>query len=85
MWMSLIMFRSYERGLKMLAREHLKLSAIRQKRYYDVRVNEQPYKPGNLVWAMNKVRRKCPEMQMQWIGPLVVVKRLTHVTYLVKN
>ena len=70
-----------------VAREHLKLSANRQKRYYDVRVNEQPYKPGDLVWTMNKVRKKgkCPKMQMRWIGPLTVVKLLNNVTCLVKT
>ena len=31
-----------------LAREHLKLSAVRQKRYYDARAKEQLYKPGDL-------------------------------------
>ena len=29
-----------------VAREHLKPSADRQKRYYDVKANEQPYKVG---------------------------------------
>ena len=50
-------------------------------------VNKQPYKPGDLFWTMNKVRKKgkCPKMQMRWIGPLVVVKRLNNVTYLVKT
>ena len=53
-----------------MAGEHLKLSASRQKRYYDVKANEQPNKPGDLVWTMNKVRKKgrCPKMQICWIG-----------------
>ena len=69
-----------------VATEHLRLSANRQKRYYNVKANEQLYKVGDLVWAMNKVRKKgrCPKMQMRWIGPLVVVKRLNDVTYMVK-
>ena len=35
---------------------------------------------------INKERKKgrCPEMQMRWIGPLVVVKWLNDVTYMVK-
>ena len=69
-----------------VAREHLQTSANRQKRYYDVRANEKPYKPGDLVWTMNKTRKKgkCPKMQMRWVGPLVVLDRLNDVTYKVK-
>ena len=69
-----------------VAREHLKQDAVKQKRYYDVRANEKPYKPGDLVWTMNKARKKgrCPKMQMRWLGPLVVLKRLNDVTYQVK-
>ena len=69
-----------------VAREHLQPSAVRQKRYYDVRANEKPYRPGDLVWTMNKARKKdkSPEIQMRWLGPLVVLKRLNDVTYQVK-
>ena len=69
-----------------IARENLQSSAVRQKRYYDVRANEKPYKSGDLVWTMNKTRRKgkCPKMQMRWTGPLVVLERLNDVTYKVK-
>ena len=69
-----------------VARECLKQSAVRQKRYYDVRANEKPYNSGDLVWTMNKSRRKgrSPKMQMRWLGPLVVLKRLNDVTYQVK-
>ena len=69
-----------------VAREHLQSSANRQKRYYDVNACEKPYKPGDLVWTMNKTRKKgkCPKMQMRWTGPLVVLKRLNDVTYQVK-
>ena len=69
-----------------VAREHLQSSANRQKRYYDVNASEKPYEPGDLVWTMNKTRKKgkCPKMQMRWTGPLVVLKRLNDVTYQVK-
>ena len=51
-----------------------------------MRANEQPYEPGDLVWTMNKSRRKgkSPKLQMRWLGPLVVLKRLNDVTYQVK-
>jgi hypothetical protein len=69
-----------------LAREHLGRDAVRQKRYYDLKANEKPYVPGDLVWTMNKSRRKgvCPKMQNRWLGPLVVKERLNDVTYRVK-
>ena len=69
-----------------VAREHLQTSANRQKRYYDLRANESPYKPGDLVWTMNKTRKKgkCPKMQMRWNGPLVVLERINDVTYKLK-
>jgi len=83
----------YTRGLRDrleeaydVAREHLKVDAVRQKRYYDLRAHEKPYEAGDLVWTMNKSRKKgrCPKWQMRWLGPLVVLKRLNDVTYLVK-
>ena len=69
-----------------VAREHLKVDAVRQKRTYDVRANENPYEPGDLVWTMNKARKKgkSPKLQSRWLGPLVVLKRLNDVTYQVK-
>ena len=69
-----------------IAREHLRESAERQKRHYDVRAYEDPYTEGDLVWIMNKTRKKgkCPKMQDRWIGPLVVEKRLNDVTYRVR-
>ena len=69
-----------------VAREHLQTSANRQKRHYDLRANESPYKPGDLVWISNKTRKKgkSPKMQMRWSGPLVVMERINDVTYKLK-
>ena len=68
------------------ARVHLEAAANRQKRYYDIKAHENPYNTGDLVWTMNKVRKKgkCPKMQMRWVGPVVVLQRLNDVTYQVK-
>ena len=65
---------------------HLQTSANRQKRHYDLRANESPYKPGDLVWISNKTRKKgkSPKMQMRWSGPLVVLERINDVTYKLK-
>ena len=69
-----------------VAREHLEKSATIQKRYYNVRANKKPCQTGDLVWMMNKSTRKVksPKLQMRWLGPLVIIKRLNDVTYLVK-
>ena len=55
-------------------------------RYYDLNANEKPYEKGDLVWTMNKSRKKgvCPKMQNRWIGPLLVLERLNDVTYRIK-
>ena len=68
------------------AREHLKSSANRQKKYYNVRANEMHCEPGDLGWTMNQSRRKnkCPMMQMRWIGPFVVLKKLNSMTCKIK-
>ena len=41
---------------------------------------------GDLVWMMNKSIRKgkSPKLQMRWLGPLVVIKRLKDVIFQVK-
>ena len=69
-----------------VARENLQADAVRQKRYYDLNANEKPYEKGDLVWTMNKSRKKgvCPKMQNRWIGPLLVLERLNDVTYRIK-
>ena len=69
-----------------VAREHLGRSANRQKRYHDVHAYEQPYKVGDLVWLVNKTRKKgrCPKMQQRWLGPAVIIQRINDVTYRLK-
>ena len=69
-----------------VAREHLQSSASREKRFCDVRAYESPFELGDFAWTMKKSHRKgkCPKMQMQWIGPLVVLNRLKDITYKVK-
>ena len=51
-----------------------------------MRVNEKPYKSDDLVWDMNKTRKRgmCPKMQIRWTGPLITLKRLNDVTYQVR-
>ena len=70
-----------------LARENLGASAVKQKRYYDLRAIDEPFAKGDLVWMVNKSRRKgkCPKLQPKWLGPMQVTDRLNDVTYRVKT
>ena len=65
------------------ARENLGESAKRQKRFYDLKALDEPFKVGDLVWTVNKSRRKgrCPKLQKKWLGPAVVEERVNDVTY----
>ena len=65
------------------ARKNLGESAKRQKRYYDLKAAEEPYKSGDLVWVVNKSRRKgrCPKLQKKWLGPAVIERKVNDVTY----
>ena len=69
-----------------LARENLGTSAVRQRRYYDVKAIDEPYRPGDLVWLVNKSRRKgiCPKLQRKWLGPVLVTQKVNDVTYRIR-
>ena len=68
------------------ARENLRESANRQKHYYDLKTQDESYEPGNLVWLVNKSRRKgrCPKLQKKWLGPAVVEEKINDVTYKIR-
>jgi transposase InsO family protein len=66
-----------------IARENLKAGAERQKRYYDLSADHEKFQPGDLVWLLNQSRRKgrCPKLQKNWLGPMLVETRINDVTY----
>ena len=68
------------------ARENLGESAKRQKHYYDLKTIDEKYKAGDLVWLVNKSRRKgrCPKLQKKWLGPAVVEEAVNDVTYKIR-
>jgi transposase InsO family protein len=59
-----------------LARKHIKRGAERQKRLYDRKTFGRSYAAGNLVWLLNKQRKKgvSPKLQPNWRGPYLIVK-----------
>ena len=68
------------------ARENLGESAKRQKHYYDLKALDEPFKVGDLVWLVNKSRRKgrCPKLQKKWLGPAIVEEKVNDVTYKIR-
>ena len=68
------------------AGEHLKISADRQKKQYDKKAHSHPYNQGDCVWLMDSTRKKglSPKLQKKWIGPCLVVHKISDVTYRIK-
>ena len=64
-----------------LARNSLRRSTERQKRLYNERVFGQRIHAGDLVWVMNKERKKgkTPKLQPKWKGPCLVTRAFNDV------
>lgn len=60
------------------ARKCLKQAATVQKRDYDTRIKLQEYQIGDLVYKRNPRNKK---LEVAWIGPLVVIKRINTALY----
>ena len=60
-----------------LARDNLKSSAARQRKYYNSLSHGSCFNVGDSVWYANKLRRKgiSPKLQPKWRGPCLVVKK----------
>ncbi|VDI55277.1 Hypothetical predicted protein [Mytilus galloprovincialis] len=65
-----------------LAREHLRSSAVRQKKDYDSRISQNQFCKGSLVYKFNNIFKKLNE---RWSGPFVIVDVLSPVLYKIKN
>lgn len=76
------LLRAYE-----IARENLNLAHERQKDYYDRRTQGTRFKPGDSVWLWSPVLQKgvAPKFHEPWTGPFKVVKRLSDVTYEIRD
>lgn len=64
------------------AREHLEMSAKRQKVYYDKRTRGQQYKEDDLVWLTPLSRRK--KLDPIFLGPYIVTKKLSRARYIIQ-
>ena len=70
-----------------LTREHLKQSALRQKRDYDTRVSLNVYKTGDSVYYIDttKTAGKSPKLKFaKWKGPALVTQKLSDLLYVIK-
>lgn len=69
-----------------LVRGALQTAAARQKRAYDTRSAGQDFKTGDQVWVYSPQRKKglSPKLSSQWIGPCVVMAKLSDVVYRVR-
>jgi transposase InsO family protein len=69
-----------------VTRENNRLGRNRQKEQYDKGTKLTIFKPGDVVYIKEMVRRKrdCPKFRLRWRGPFKVIKRLSDLNYLVK-
>jgi transposase InsO family protein len=61
-----------------LARQNLKKAAQRRKNYYDIRVREQLFKPGDWVYYYypRRYTRKSPKWMRCYTGPYAVIRTI---------
>ena len=69
------------------AREHLRHTARRQKRYYDRKTCTTSFNEGQFVWLYNPSKKKglSPKLQRRWEGPYLIIKKLSDVTYRIQS
>ena len=59
----------------------------RQKKLYDRGKTTEKYDKGDRVWERTTLRKKgrAPKLQRKWLGPRLIVRRHSDVTYLVAS
>ena len=68
-------------------REHMTAKQEHQKEMYDQKVHGKLYEVGDLVWLHSSVvpRGQSKKLHHPWTGPYQVVKRLSDITYRIRN
>ena len=66
-----------------IARNHLRASAERQMRNYDIRVNSEDFKVGDWVWYLypRKYQAKSAKWQRMYVGPYLVIRYIEPVNF----
>ena len=69
------------------ARSHLRKSAERQKRNYDVKVNGSVFKTGEYVWLFTPKRQigRTPKLQRYWDGPYRIIEKISDALYKIQK
>ena len=76
--------RSAMQGSFELARDNLKKSAQRQKRYYDRNTELRSFKPGDWVWVFYPPDNK-DKFGRGWSGPYLIIQKLGEVNYRIQK
>ncbi|KAJ8050273.1 hypothetical protein HOLleu_03410 [Holothuria leucospilota] len=68
-----------------MTRKYLQKAGTKQKKFHD-RTSDQVFNKGDFVWLMNSNKKKglSPKLRRKWIGPGLILKRVTDVIYRVK-
>ena len=69
-----------------LAHEHLRSHLCYQKRTYDLKLHQNHYDVGDLVYGINQVTKKgeCRKLKAIWVGPLIITEVITPVLFRVR-
>ena len=69
------------------AREQLKRSALRQKRYYDCHSSSRGFEKGQLVWLLcpHKKIGISPKLQRFWQGPFLIIEKVGDILYRIQQ
>ena len=70
-----------------IARQNLQQSQRRQRRDYDLRLEEKKYSVGDAVYRFNKsiLLGQCKKLQPVWSGPWIVMEVISSVLYRISN
>ena len=65
------------------ARSNLKLAASKQRRMYDRNTMSRTFSKGDWVWLRSTQKKKgvTPKLMTKWVGPYLVIAKLTDVVY----
>ena len=70
-----------------IARQNLQQSQRRQRRDYDLRLEEKKYSVGDAMYRFNKsiLLGQCKKLQPVWSGPWIVMEVISSVLYRISN
>ena len=69
------------------ARCKLKLAAAKQRHMYDRNTTSRTFKIGEWVWLQGTLKKRgfAPKLMLKWIGPYLVINKLSDVVYRIQQ